>query len=72
MRPQEPQPSQKENIWHIGVQILKTNLLVNAARHHDNQQHKNKPLAHRFMTVEGLVNTVPEVYYFPLSVIIKN
>lgn len=34
------------------------------------KQHKNKPLAHGFITVEGLANTIPEVYYFPLSALI--
>ena len=35
------------------------------------KQPRNNPLAHGFITVEGLANNVPEVYYFPLSVIIK-
>ena len=35
------------------------------------KQHRNKPLAHGFISVEGLANAIPEVYYFPLSVLIK-
>ena len=35
------------------------------------KQPRNKPLAHRFITVEGLANAVLEVYHLPLSVIIK-